>query len=163
MERRHQQKSALILKYAKRCYDGGPEIDLIRNIERQNQTDQMNRMYHGANKAGVTRPECAHPQTAGTVPFSQYNPAQVDGNVAQVQFSPVAEAVLMGPLQVAVGLVGMLTAGLAILTFSQAKNEGMVQQSKQVFSDCAKTFKKGLWDTLCTPVRVFKASRRPKA
>lgn len=161
MEKRHQQKTALILKYAKRRFDGGPEVDLIRSIERQNQTDQMSRMYNGT---GVSHPELAPIQAAGSVPMNPATAApQMDPNANPVQFSPVAEAVLMGPLQVSVGAVGMMTAALAIFTFRQAKNEVMLQQSKQVFSDCFKTFQKGLWDTLCTPVRVFKASRRAKA
>jgi len=161
MEKRHQQKTAMILKYAKRRFDGGPEVDLIRSIERQNQTDQLGRMYNGG---GVSHPEAGPMQAAGTIPVNPApQTAQMDAQANQVQFSPVAEAVLMGPLQISVGAVGMLTAALAVVTFHQAKNEVMVQQAKQVFSDCLQTFKKGVWDLFCTPVRVFKASRRAKA
>jgi hypothetical protein len=72
----------------------------------------------------------------------------------------VMETILMGPLEVTVGIVGMLTAGLAVATFRQAGNTEMTAQSQQVMRDCYKTFLKGLWDCFTTPVRVFRAKRR---
>lgn len=155
MERRPQQRANLVLKYVKRRYDGGGEADLIRSIERQNQNDQLNRMYQGAPV-----PQAA---PAASVPVSQEMPGQPEALQAEdLKFSPVTEAILMGPLQLSVGSVGMLTAALAILTFRQAKNEVMVQQAKQVFNDCMITFNKGLRDTLAMPVRLFKASQQEK-
>ena len=147
MEKRHQQKANLVLKYVKRRYDGGGEADLIRSIERQNQNEQLNRMYNGTPV-----------QHAASVP----TPQEVVAPVEDLKFSPVTEAILMGPLQVAVGSVGMLTAALAVLTFHQAKNEVMVQQAKQIFNDCMGTFYKGIRDTLAMPVRIFKASQKEK-
>lgn len=154
MEKRHQQKTALILKYAKRRFDGGNEVELIRSIERQGQTDQLNRMYNGVPQAEVP--------AAGSVPVTPVNQQPAATPNAELKFSPMTEAILMGPLQLSVGAVGMLTSALAIVTFRQAKNEVMVKQAQQVFSDCAKTFQKGLCDLIATPVRVFKASRSVK-
>lgn len=152
MEKR-QQQTAMILKYAKRRFDGGQEVDLIRAIERQNHTDQLSRMYG--------QPEGAATVNSGvTVPLAPADAVQLENMpAAGPKPSRVWEAVIMGPLQIAIGAVGMLTACLAIVTFRRAQNEVMLQQGKLIFKDCAQTFRKGLWDTLTTPVRVFKASR----
>jgi len=155
MERRHQQRANLVLKYVKRRYDGGGEADLIRSIERQTQNEQLNRMYQGAPVQQAA--------SAASVPVAQG--ASIDPEAIQAEdlkLSPVTEAILMGPLQLSVGSVGMLTAALAILTFRQAKNDVMVQQAKQVFNDCMITFNKGLRDTLAMPIRLFKASQQEK-
>jgi hypothetical protein len=156
MEKR-QQKTAMILKYAKRRFDGGQEVDLIRAIERQNQTDQLGRMYG--------QPQDLHAVTSSvSVPLAPAAAVQLENQpAAGPKPSKVWEAVIMGPLQIAIGMVGMLTAGLAIVTFRRVQNEVMLQQGQLIFRDCAQTFRKGLWDTLTTPVRVVKAIRRAKA
>ena len=150
MEKR-QQKTALVLKYAKRRFDGGQEADLIRAIERQNQTEQLHKMY-GTPQASMGLSMPVPPAHAVKLDNSELKP------VSQAN-SRFWETLMMGPLQVAIGCVGILTAGLAIFTFHRANNEEMLQQSKQVFSDCLKTLKKGLWDTLTTPIRVLKTRR----
>lgn len=153
MEKR-QQKTALTLKYAKRRFDGGQEIDLIRAIERQNHTDQLNRMY-GEPQQGASN----NVHTGVSVPLTPVHAVELENMPAPgPQPSAIWQAVIMGPLQVAIGAVGVLTACLALVTFRRVQNEVMVQQSRLILHDCAKTFRKGLWDTLTTPARVYKAS-----
>lgn len=148
MEQR-QQKSALILKYAKRRFDGGGEIDLIRSIE----VAQMNKLYNS-------------PQTSINHSFSApLNLTATPTEAPKVQAQPVQrtpqsrmlEAAMRGPLQICIGVVGMLTASLAVITFKQAKNKPMQEQSWALFHDCRKGLQKGLVDCLTTPVRVVKA------
>jgi hypothetical protein len=67
------------------------------------------------------------------------------------------EAAMRGPLQLCIGVVGMLTAVLAIVTFRRANNQPMLDQSLIVFKDCRQTFFKGFLDCFTTPVRVVKA------
>ncbi len=149
MEKR-QQKTAIVLKYAKRRFDGGQEAELIRAIERQNATEQLNRIYGNSND--VT------PGTTGeATPLSTHAASQLENQPgAAPHASKLWEVVILGPLQVAIGAVGMLTAALAIVTFRRAQNEVMLQQSQLIFGDCLKTFRKGLLDALTTPVRVVK-------
>ena len=150
----HQQKSAIILKYAKRRFDGGNECDLIRSIERQQDVEQLNRAY-GASGAfsnantGFVAPLNLAPQAAPA-------PAQPAEPTKRDKRTQVLEAVVRGPLQVCIGVVGMLTAGLAIVTFRRTNNEAMLQQSNLVFADCLKAFRKGVWESFTTPVRVLK-------
>ena len=152
MEKR-QQKTAIVLKYAKRRFDGGQEADLIRAIERQNTTEQLNRIYGNNNEAA--------PVTAGeATPLTTTAAAQLENQPgAAPHASKLWEVVILGPLQVAIGAVGMLTAALAIVTFRRAQNEVMLQQGQLIFHDCLKTFRKGLLDTLTTPVRLLKVLR----
>lgn len=154
MEQR-QQKSAIVLKYAKRRFDGGNECDLIRAIERQQDVEQLNRAYSGAftnMKTGFTAPLNLAPQPAAAVPPTAEAP------VKQGKRSKVMETLIRGPLQVCIGLVGMLTAGLAIVTFRRCHNEMMLQQSRAVFNDCVKAFRKGIWETCTSPVQVLKVA-----
>lgn len=152
MEQR-QQKSAIVLKYAKRRFDGGNECDLIKAIERQQDVDQLNRAYSGAFtnlKTGFTAPLNLTPQPAAAAPQA--------APVKPGKRSKVMEAAIRGPLQVCIGLVGMLTAGLAIVTFRRSRNEVMLEQSQIVFNDCVKAFRQGVWESFTTPVRVLKVA-----
>ncbi len=150
MEQR-QQKSALVLKYAKRRFDGGNEAELIRAIE----TANMNKLYNPQGNAmspisqGFTAPLNLTPHPAAVQTAAK--PAQV------TRQSRILEAVIRGPLQICIGVVGMLTASLAIVTFKRANNQQLVQQSWVVFHDCRKTLLKGFTDCLTTPARVLQA------
>ncbi|WP_373532193.1 hypothetical protein [Vampirovibrio sp.] len=151
MEQR-QQKPALTLKYAKRRFDGGNEAELIRAIE----VSQMNKLYNHAQMG--TEP--AHntfsaPLNLSPNPGVQAQKPQVSKRTRQ---SRMVEAAITGPLQLCIGVVGMLTATLAIITFRRADNQPMLDQSWIVFRDCRKTLIKGIKDCLTTPIRVVKAS-----
>lgn len=148
MEQR-QQKPSVTLKYAKRRFDGGSEIDLIRTIE----VAQMHKMYG---------PEQTQPQNF-SAPLN-LAPGQAQNQTAQAQpivrsrRTRMTEAAIRGPLQICIGIVGMLTAGLAVVTFHKTNNQVLLAQSWTVFHDCRKALGKGLLDCLTTPARVWKAS-----
>ena len=149
----HQEKTTLILKYAKRRFDGGNEAELIRAIERQQDVAQLNKLFGDNNgpgnvSVGINVPLNLTPQQSAQQPVG---PKQEFGKRAKVR-----DAVIRGPLQVCIALVGLLTAGLAIMTFRKQQNSPMLEQSRVVFADCRKTLRKGLWDTVTTPVRVLK-------
>lgn len=155
MEQR-QQKSALVLKYAKRRFDGGNEVDLIRAIERQQDVSQLNKVYqHGTNE--TVNPGFSAPMNLSLVTPVAVNKTEVAQKPVSNQNRKVWETVIKGPLQICIGLVGILTAGLAIWTFRRFNNQPMLEQSKVVFADCVKTLGKGLLDTAVSPVRVLKA------
>jgi hypothetical protein len=164
MEKR-QQKNTVVLKYDKRRYDGGSEIEVIRSIERKNRNEQLAQSYHASGLTPTEMSPGRHAlETSGDLPVdaSQPNLVRHDAASSRIVTTSVMETILMGPLEVTVGIVGMLTAGLAVATFRQAGNTEMVAQSQQVMRDCYKTFLKGLWDCLTTPVRVFRAKRQKR-
>lgn len=150
MEQR-QQKPALILKYAKRRFDGGSEIELIRSIE----VAQMNKLFN--NPHGNTPNSFSAPLALAQNPMATQPQQPQPAPVKRTRKSRMLEAAIRGPLQLCIGVVGMLTAGLAIVTFRRADNEAMLKQSWQVFHDCRKTLQKGVLDCLNTPVRVIQA------
>lgn len=161
MEQR-QQKAVTILKYGKRRFDGGNEAELIRTIERQQEVEQFNRLYYPehAGSAGMSfsAPLSISPLTVQQTPeMSQPAPQPA------TRFSRFGEIALRGPLQICIGLVGLLTTGLAIVTFHRAQNHMMVAQSRAVFQDCLRTLQQGLWDTLMTPVRLVRAAMQKTA
>lgn len=153
MEQR-QQKPALTLKYAKRRFDGGNEAELIRNIE----VSQMNKLYNHTQATtefgnpSFSAPLNLSPNTGENAPTPKFT--------KRTRQTRMLEATILGPLQLCIGVVGMLTAGLAIVTFGRADNQPMLQQSWVVFHDCRKTLIKGVKDCLSTPVRVIKAGLR---
>lgn len=150
----HQQKSAIILKYAKRRFDGGNECDLIRSIERQQDVEQLNRAYGGSGAFSNANTGFVAP--LNLAPHAAPAPAKAAAPVKKDKRTQLLEAAVRGPLQICIGVVGMLTAGLAIVTFRRTQNEAMLQQSNQVFSECLKALQKGVWESFTTPVRVLK-------
>lgn len=145
----HQQKPALVLKYAKRRFDGGSEIDLIRSIE----VAQMNKLYSGPQTS--VNPSFSEPLNLAAAPVAAPQPQPQA--IQRTRQSRMLEAAMRGPLQICIGVVGMLTASLAVITFKQAKNKPMQEQSWALFHDCRKGLQKGLVDCLTTPTRVVQA------
>jgi hypothetical protein len=152
----HQQKAALVLKYAKRRFDGGNEAELIRVIERQQDIDQLNKLFqHPESANGMSFGFTAPLNAAATAPEVQQQDAQQKAH--RTRYSKLGDILVRGPLQICIGLVGILTAGLAIVTFRRQGNTLMLQQSQLVFGECVKSLHKGCWDTLTSPVKVLKA------
>jgi hypothetical protein len=151
----HQQKAALVLKYAKRRFDGGNEAELIRVIERQQDIDQLNKLYQHSEPANGMSFSFTAPMNLASAPEVQQQDAQQKAR--NTRYSKLGDILVRGPLQICIGLVGILTAGLAIMTFSRQGNEAMLQQSHLVFGECVKSLRKGCWDTLVSPVKVVKA------
>ncbi len=151
------QKSSLVLKYGKRRYDGGSEIELIRTIERRQAAAKLNQLQH--QHMLEVQAHIEPNRQADLSPGVVEGPAPVAQPVIPANSSDkVWQAWILGPMELSVGVVGMMTALLAIFTFRRLNNQALVKQSHGVFNDCLKTFGKGLLDTFTTPVRVLKVS-----
>lgn len=165
------QKSSMILKYAKRRYDGGPEIELIRSIERKQVIAYLNKI-HNQESAPVQaeiqqetaeslapvidkiEPQAVEPQAE--VPVESV--AAGKEAVKAARKSKVLHALVLGPVEICIGLVGLMTAALAIFTFRKVNNPQLLKQGQTLLADCGQTLQKGIWDTFTTPVRVLKAA-----
>lgn len=156
MEQR-QRKSSLVLKYAKRRFDGGNEADLINVIERQQDIEQLNKLYRHSGSAESMNFNFSAPLTLTQEPAAVPQPVVEQSKPSTVRHSKLGEIALRGPLQICIGLVGILTAGLAIVTFSRHKNDAMLEQSRVVLGECVKSLRKGCWDTVATPIKVLQA------
>ena len=158
MERK-QQKQSIILKYSQRRYDGGLEIEQIRAIEHKQAVAQLNNIYsldeRRVQPLTATSPVLL-PQAE--TPVAPVLPLPLEQTPRAKKSKRIFEAYIMGPMELCVGVVGMLTSLLAIYTFSRTNNEALVAQSKTVFNDCLKTFNKGILDTLTAPVRALKVA-----
>lgn len=168
------------MKYSTRRYDGGSEIDLIREIERKHAIRQLIRLHHMQQEqqrgtlphfleelpreddpacAVAEPPPPVQPQAAIPPlppPMLPMAPLPLPPSARQKKSIRVFEALIMGPMEICVGVVGMLTALLAIVTFSYTRNPALTQQSKTVFRDCFRTFFKGMLDTLTCPGRALR-------
>ena len=142
----------LALRFEKRRFDGGVELELIEQIEQQ-QARQMAQAGLMSHDNVSSRPQ---PQYRG----QSIHPASVQQGHQDVKPRSKAnaawEAIIVGPLQIAVGAVGILTSILAMATFLKSKNEMMAQQSKQIMRDCGATFVRGFLHTALIPVRLVK-------
>lgn len=165
MEEQRKQQASLILKYAKRRFDGGSEVEIIRNIERQHVLTQMNRMY---------RPSELHMETAEATSVAGKGAAAVCDQAAPdasghavtpdvAELGPerprFLQALILGPMGLCIGTVGILTAALAIFTFKRLNNEALLRQSQVLWRDCLSTLRKGVVDTVTTPWRVLQVAR----
>lgn len=128
MEYQHQteKKAQVVLQYSKRRYDGGSEIELIKLIEARQAMKTARELDKQAKPKSISRGK------------------------------RVLEAILIGPMEIAIGMVGMMTTTLAIATFAHQQKSNLVEQSKAVFKECAYTLWKGLWHTLIAPARAVK-------
>ena len=137
MEHQHhgtQQEKPLILRYDKRRYDGGVEIELIEYLEEQRALQLAEAKAQQAEEA--------------TVPVVEPQPHS--------RSQKIWGALLVGPMEMAVGAVGILTTTLAIFTFIQVKNTELADQSKAVFKECLKTFFQGIGHSLVAPGKALK-------
>jgi hypothetical protein len=65
---------------------------------------------------------------------------------------------MQGPLQMGIGLTGLLTSLLALCAMNLcARPEGIRHQARQLFHECTRVFWKGLWNTLLLPASTMKA------
>lgn len=143
---KQNQKPSTILKYNKRRFDGGFEIEQIRQIESQQAVARLNRLYQ--EKQADTAQPCAPVSINPPVQPQAPKPARINKHLA---------AWIMGPLEICIGVVGILTSLLALFTFRQLNNAPMVQQSEHLLQDCVKTLKKGIIDTIIAPAKAIKA------
>ena len=89
------QKSSIILKYAKRRYDGGPEIETIRSIEHQQVVSYLNKI----------RQEQAAENPATTTETQVNKPTAPQTEAQANRKSKMLHALVIGPVQVCIGLV----------------------------------------------------------
>lgn len=174
MERKQNQKSSIILKYNKRRFDGGSEIEQIRQIEYKQTVAQLDKLYGQQNeqqanlRTNTLSNSAAAPNLAPALPPAQplvepvtelnELPAPKSESKLDKRSQKLLEVWILGPMELCVGVVGMLTSLLAIFTFTRMQNEALVKQSKGVFKDCLKTFNKGLLDTVTAPVKALKVA-----
>lgn len=161
--------NSMVLKFEKRRYDGGSEIELIQYIENCNRYNAA----QGNNQQVMSQPmnpQMMQEPMVHSVPQQQQVQGQGEsrslaGTVQQFganekasRSRQVLETLALGPMEIAVGSVGILTSGLAIVTFSQMNNPEMAEQSKAVLKECTSTLLKGFVDTLWSPVKALKVA-----
>jgi hypothetical protein len=75
-----------------------------------------------------------------------------------VRQARLKDVFMQGPLQMGIGLTGVLTSLLALCAMNLcARPEGIRHQARQLFQDCTRVFWKGLWNTLLLPASTMKA------
>lgn len=166
-----------VLKFPKRRYDGGTEIALIEAIEKKKKaTSEASRFSEikamemktlqeqnkkaWAKTASRTEHKISEDKSEGVNKQSVPVTATQSEPIAQVKATKkqkIFQALIMGPLELCVGMVGVITSLLAIMTFKYFNNEPMETQSKQVLEDCFKTINKGILDTVSMPNYLVKA------
>jgi threonine dehydrogenase-like Zn-dependent dehydrogenase len=131
-KKHEQQNHCLNLNAVKRRYDGDYAETLVDNAEQYLKAMEQSML--------ATKPVAIVPGNT-----------QQASSIQQVVTQKPLDCIIKGPLQICIGLVGMLTASLAIFTFKQAKQDALVQQSKYVFSESFKSVIKGIKDCLKSP------------
>lgn len=158
---RQTDLNELLIDATHRRYDGGTEIELIQQIEAQQQRSQRQperptKKGHNSHKNHARKSK----RPAKQQPLPVSNPVGREIPLTNRQSAPrwkhAVDTLLIGPLQIAIGAVGLLTSGLAMATFHKNKDEALVHQSKQVMKDCIKTFGTGFWFTAIAPIRFVK-------
>lgn len=138
--------NAMVLKFDKRRYDGGSEVELIQYIE------------SGQLDSNMTNPVSPAFVQAGMAASAGSKPNASVSTKKKTRSKQVIEALALGPMELAVGSVGILTSGLAVVTFSKMNNPEMAAQSKVVLRECVKTLIKGAIDTAFAPVKAIKVA-----
>lgn len=120
MEHRHKthKDEPVVLRFNKRRYDGGSEIKLIQYLEEKQRLHLTD-----STKAPIKPIPCK--------------------KSASPRMKRCLSALMMGPMEIAVGAVGILTAILAISTFRTSGNHQMLEQSHAIFKDCLKALLQG--------------------
>ena len=130
----HQSSTEpIILSYKRRRYDGGPEVELIAYLEAQHQQQQL----------------------TGTTLLEDLLYETEDAPAEKTLWQKMGEVLFIGPLEIFVGVLGMLTTGIAATAFKAFMNPALNAQSRAVFADCWTTFKQGCVHTVKAPIRVF--------
>jgi len=159
MDENKTKKSTIVLKFKKRRYDGGTEIELIQNIERQKAAqfadlkkkqaeELMHKIEATSDQPGRLMTESVH---GAAEPVVQPATPEVPRSKAR----RVMEAFALGPLEMLVGSLGIVTAGFAILTFRYMNNKTLEAQSTAVLEDCWKAIGRGLAHALTAPGRAL--------
>lgn len=144
------QQKTIILHYDKRRYDGGSEIEVIEHLEAARHVSLQE-----AGRKALTESLAEQGENIQNDVNSAESVLQKQEN-KPCRSKRVMELLVMGPFEISVGFVGVLTTGLAIYTFNQVRNQQMVDHSKDVFRDCVKTLGQGLLHSLAGPFKALK-------
>lgn len=119
-------QEARVLYTQRRRFDGGNEIDLDRYLE----TRETLRI--------TTTEELSRAKKPAT------------------KKEKILVALIQGPMELSVGIVGILTTLLAYIAFTCSKNRSLLDQSQTVFTDCLQMLWKGLGHTVIGPTKALK-------
>ncbi len=162
-QRRHVDLNELATELTERRFDGGTEVELIAQIEakqrQQSQTTQPRAVKPRTRKAtaAVTQPKQQQAKSLQGRAVEASAGIPLEGRAEKPnRIKYAVDTLMVGPLQIAVGLVGMLTSALAMASFRKAGDEGLQAQSKAIFKDCGLTLLIGLYYTLVSPIRCLK-------
>jgi hypothetical protein len=138
------------LKVDRPRFDGGIEIDLNKYFEAKRRATAI--LPHAVSAA----PEAAeaildHGLSAPNAPVDE---AEEQAPISN--YSRIMHILLQGPLEIVVGLAGVLTTILALMTFSACRNQVLVAQSKVLFQDCGRMFVQGWANTLLGPGKAVR-------
>jgi hypothetical protein len=131
-KRQAKKQQPVVLQYKKRRYDGGSEIELIKYLEAK----------RSLNIAEAKPVEAPQPQV----------------QVPQKRSKKIVEALILGPMELAIGVVGMMTTTLAIVTFKQQQKPELAKQSQVVFKECWQTFVQGIVHSAVGPWKAVKVA-----
>ena len=168
--RKNVSPECLILQYEKRRFDGGPEIELIRQIEERQMIAELQAHLVASSGMAAEAPTQTAPVQRNvpvrvkTHHFQPLKPssAETANPEPSVSAKPqglkrrLIEAVLIGPMEILVGFLGLLTTAMALITFSQTKNAAMVAESHKVMAECFHTLVQGLIHVVMTPCSLVK-------
>lgn len=135
-----------ILKYQRRRFDGGSEMELIQAME-AGQVLALKTI--GPLTTESTKVMDIVEDTPDLAP-----PPAVPEQKASGKLREIGYALLLGPVEILVGLVGLFTCTVAIGMFTHFKNQSLVTKSQTVLKDCLKTLVKGCKDTVLAPAKV---------
>lgn len=167
---KQQNQAGMVLQYDKRRYDGGPEIEQIRLIETQQailqqaalraqQMGQWPTAIPAVAPDGMPVVDSPPPVLAPMpAPVGASATAQAPAKKPTSRGRKIQEALLFGPFSLCVGVVGILTALLALAVAQRMRNPALLEQGRMVLRECGRTVRKGLLDTVNIPARVFKAA-----
>ncbi|MGE0201648.1 MAG: hypothetical protein AB7P76_11855 [Candidatus Melainabacteria bacterium] len=141
-------RKAMVLKFSKRRYDGGSEMELIQELDSARRIIQPRKAF--------AEPRAQESAVAGSMPVMPDAKAAT-GKKPAPRTQKILQALLMGPLQMTIALVGLLTTGLALVTCIYYRNESLAAQSRLVYRECLKTLMKGLTDTFIGPGKALQA------
>jgi hypothetical protein len=140
----HQSSAEpIILNYKQRRYDGGPEMELIAYLESQHKQLEITE----AGSMGTLLEDILDDEEAQlfAAPMSRWR--------------QMGEVLCIGPLELFVGILGMVTTGIAATVFSVFMNPTLSQQSRSVYTDCWETVKQGAVHMATAPLNLVRLVR----
>lgn len=161
MKRREQavDLNNLVLECHTRRFDGGTEGELIRQIEERQRRQAI---LSGGSGGRMTQPPASSrmtirsqeaPSAEGITAIPLDNRLE---NGRPKRLRAAFDCLIVGPLQIAVGIVGILTAVLALAAFIKNKDEALTAQSHHILKECVITLARGVLETALSPLKVLK-------